>query len=123
MRLDEEKLEELRRWGEALRETGDEGSVAAGRAILMLIEELERSRLELSRTRGQLDRRDPVSNDDVDSRETVASALDARLHQVLDQDSDQSPAAQPESTEDTGPESHDKAASARSWIEMLRRQQ
>ena len=67
VRLDEPKLEALRRWGQALREAGSEESVAAGRAILMLVEELERVRLELRRAREQLDRVDPVSNNEVDA--------------------------------------------------------
>jgi hypothetical protein len=105
MRLDEAKLEELRRWGQALRETGDEGSVAAGRAILMLIEELEWLRLELRRAREQLEI-GPRTGD------TVALNLHERLQQSLDADSDQSLAAQPESAGDSDP---------RSWIETLRR--
>jgi hypothetical protein len=115
MRLDEAKLEELRRWGWALREAGSEESVAAGRAILMLIEELEGSRLELSRAREHLDRLAAVSNDEVDvgMDDPVASALHGRLEEALGRDSDQS-----------GPtvETSGETASARSWIETLRRQ-
>lgn len=47
MRLDEAKLEALRRWGQGLRGASTEEHAAAGRAILMLIEEIERLRLEL----------------------------------------------------------------------------
>ena len=115
MRLDEEKLEELRRWGQALRGSGDEGSVAAGRAILMLIEELEWVRLELLRAREQLEV-DPGTGD------AVASTLHERLQRTLDQDSDQSPAAQPEAAEEPDPsEDGGNTESARSWIETLRR--
>ena len=39
MRLDEDKLEALRRWGRGLQQAGSEESAAAGRAILMLIAE------------------------------------------------------------------------------------
>src|SRR6476661_4207259 len=102
MRLDEAKVEDLRRWGQALREAGDEGSVAAGRAILILIEELERVRLELSRTREQLDRLDAGSNSDsadVRTRDTVALTLHERLQRTIGQDSDQPVAAQPEVAE------------------------
>ena len=35
MRLDEDKLETLRRWGHGLREADTEEQAAAGRAILM----------------------------------------------------------------------------------------
>ena len=105
MRLDEAKLEELRRWGQALRKDDNEGSVAAGRAILMLIEELEWLRLDLLRAREQLEI-DPGTGD------TVALTLHERLQQTLDQDSDQVLAAPPESAGDPDP---------RSWIETLRR--
>lgn len=114
MRLDEAKVEELRRWGWALREAGGEESVAAGRAILMLIEELEGLRLELSRAREHLDRSDVLSNNEVDvgMGDPVASALHERLERTLGRDSDQS---------DPNVESGE-TASARSWIETLRRQ-
>jgi hypothetical protein len=44
--LDEAKLEALRRWGQGLRGARTEEHAAAGRAILMLIAEVERLRLE-----------------------------------------------------------------------------
>jgi hypothetical protein len=47
MRLDEAKLEALRLWGQDLRGASGEEQAAAGRTILMLIEEIERLRLEL----------------------------------------------------------------------------
>lgn len=126
MRLDEAKVEELRRWGQALREAGDEGSVAAGRAILMLIEELDRVRLELSRTREELDRLYAGSNfdtADVRTEETVALTLHERLQRSTGEDFDQPVAAEPEAAEaDPGVESDGNAGSARSWIETLRRQ-
>jgi len=125
MRLDEAKLEELRHWGQALREAVSEESVAAGRAILMLIEELERSRLELFRTHEQLERVEAVSNSEVDAGtgDPVASALHGRLRRVLGRDSGP-PEAGPESGEETGPSigSDSETTSARSWIETLRQQ-
>jgi hypothetical protein len=45
--LDEEKLATLRRWGEGLRELGSEELAAAGRAILLLLEEIDRLHTEL----------------------------------------------------------------------------
>jgi hypothetical protein len=45
--LDEEKLATLRRWGEGLRELGSEELAAAGRAILLLLEEIDRLHIEL----------------------------------------------------------------------------
>lgn len=127
MRLDEAKLEELRRWGQALREAADEGSVAAGRAILMLGEELDRLRLELRRTREQLDRLDRGANAGVDAgpRATVESTLHGRLQRVLGRDADQSrAAARPGSGGDPAPnaERDSNTAAARTWIETLRGQ-
>jgi hypothetical protein len=125
MRLDELKLEELRRWGQALREAGGEESCAAGRAILMLIEEVERLGLELGRARDQLERADPVSNNEVDAEmgDPVASALHGRLQRAVARDSDQSVAAPPEPDDGTDPseESNNETTSAHSWIETLRR--
>ena len=115
MRLDEAKLDELRRWGWALREAGREESVAAGRAILMLIEELEGLQLELARAREHLDRSDGAPDDesDVAMGDPVASALHERVEQTLGRDSDES---------DPSLEGDGETTSARSWIETLRRQ-
>lgn len=41
-RLDEEKIDLLRRWGEGLQHDDRDELRAAGRAILLLIEEIER---------------------------------------------------------------------------------
>jgi len=46
-RLDEEKLEMLRTWGEGLLNDGRDELRAAGRAILMLVEEIERLHVDL----------------------------------------------------------------------------
>jgi hypothetical protein len=124
MRFDEAELEELRRWGLALREADKEESVAAGRAILMLIEELERLRLDLWRTREQLDRIDRSDNEVAAA--PVASVLHDRLQRILarGQDSGQPLEVRPEASGETDPsvDSNRETASARSWIETLRRQ-
>ena len=90
MRLNEARVEELRRWGHALREADSEGSVVAGRAILMLIEELDRLRLELWRAVEQLDRAEAASHHDVDAGtgDQVGAALQRRLQGALNPDSD-----------------------------------
>jgi hypothetical protein len=125
MGLDESKLEELRRWGKALRSARSEESVAAGRAILMLIEELEQLRLKL-RLAGVRSDGAAVADTEIDpeTEEAAAAALHERLQQVLSRDSDQTPEARPESVEGSGPrvQLEGEAASARSWIETLRRQ-
>jgi hypothetical protein len=122
MQLDDAELGELRRWGTALRDADNDQSVAAGRAILMLVEELERARFDLRQTREQLDRTDRVSNDEIEA-DPVSSALHDRLQRVLGRE--QSLEARPESGGDTDAtlEAESEAAAARSWIETLRRQQ
>ena len=128
MDLDETKLEELRHWGEALREAPGEESVAAGRAILMLIDELERLRLRLRLrpTGEQPARLDPISNTEPDAEEgnSTTAALHGRLQRLLGRDSDQSVEARPEAIEEESPsvELERDTAAARSWIETLRRQ-
>jgi hypothetical protein len=125
MGLDEAKLEELRRWGQTLREARVEESVAAGRAILMLIEELERLRIELWRAREQLAGVDRVPDGEIDTEtgEAAAPALHARLQQLLGRDPNQSPETGRESFEETGPSIElEEDTAARSWIETLRRQ-
>ena len=46
-RLDEDKLELLRTWGEGLSNDGRDELRAAGRALLMLVEEIERLHVDL----------------------------------------------------------------------------
>ncbi len=46
-RLDEDKLEQLRRWGAGLAGTEDQELRATGKAILLLIEEIEALHVEL----------------------------------------------------------------------------
>ena len=125
MSLDESKLEELRRWGQALREARSEESVAAGRAILMLIEELEQLRLKL-RLAGVRPDGAAVADTEIDpgTEEAAAAALHERLQRMLSQNSDETPEARPESVDETSPrvQLEREAASARSWIETLRRQ-
>lgn len=97
MPLEDEKLEALRRWGQGLRDARGEETAAAGRAILMLIEEIERLRLELLRTREQPTREDLATREvDGGTDEPLASTLRGRLPQE---------------------------ASPEAWIESLRRQE
>jgi hypothetical protein len=98
--------------------------------MLMLIEELERLRLELSRATEQVERLDAEHLDKVPNSEVMgteaaaASALHRRLKRVLDRDSDQSADPRPGSREETAPslELESDTTSAQSWIETLRRQ-
>jgi hypothetical protein len=124
MRLEDDKLEALRRWGEGLREAGSEESAAAGRAILMLIEEVERLRLEELRAREQLSHLTRVASAEAaqGAGERVASTLHGRVQRVLRRDSDSSPGARSAFVEEveSGTETDEARASAQSWIEALR---
>jgi hypothetical protein len=57
-RLDEAKVEMLRSWGEGLQTDPREEVRAAGRAITMLVEEIERLNIDLWHARTDL--RDPA---------------------------------------------------------------
>lgn len=125
MRLDEAKLEALRRWGQALQGEDREEQAAAGRAILMLIEEIERLHLELLGTREQWSRVNPTSGEAVeDTGEPLASPLHRRLQRALRPDSEASPGSRPEPAEEagSGPEVERATASPQAWIKSLRRQ-
>ena len=65
MRLDEDRLEALRRWGRGLEQADGEEFAAAGRAILMLIAEIEQLQIDLRLVREQLSRVGPPSSDEV----------------------------------------------------------
>ena len=84
MRLDAEKLETLRRWGHGL-ETDDHDEIrSAGRAILLLIEEIERLHIDLwhartGRSRGRSQNRTPAGG----ALHSLATSLRARLARRL----------------------------------------
>jgi hypothetical protein len=127
MRLDVDKLEALRRWGQGLEQAGVEDSAAAGRAILMLIAEIEQLQIDLGLVREQLSRVDPPSSDEAaasaEEPEPVASTLHERLQRVLKRDSNSFPEAPPESAEESGSGlgADGTAASPQAWIDALRR--
>lgn len=116
MRLDEDKLEALRRWGRDLQQSGSEQDSPAGRAILMLVEEIEQLHGELWHARQQLSRAPAAPHDeaDADAGEPFASTLHGRLQRVLRRDSSTSAASRSEPVEEAG---------AQAWIESLRRHQ
>lgn len=124
MRLGEDKLEALRRWGQRLGEADSEESAAAGRAILMLIEEVERLRLDL-RAREQLSHltRAADAEADQDVGECVVSTLHGRVRRVLARSSNSLPESQPTPGEEaeSGTETDEARTSAQTWIEALRR--
>lgn len=60
-RLDEQKVETLRSWGEGLQTDPREEVRAAGRAITMLVEEIERLNIDLWHAR--TDSREPSADE------------------------------------------------------------
>jgi len=116
MRLDEDKLEALRRWGQALREAGIEERAAAGRAILMLLEEVDRLRLELLRTREQLRLDDSGSTE---SAKDTGGELASTLHERLQPP----PGSEPELVAGSDTDWERATTSPEAWIESLRRQE
>jgi hypothetical protein len=124
MRLDEEKLEALRTWGDRLGESASEEHAAIGRAILMLVAEIDRLHIDLWHARMTSREREPVVSDDrepvetaeTEGEEAVTASLHSRLQRMLRRTSK---AAEP-SRMDT--ESDDNTTSPQAWIAELRRQ-
>jgi hypothetical protein len=81
-RLDEDRIELLRRWGDGLERDGREEMRAAGRAILLLIEEIERLHVDLWNERS-LEPSAAAAPPPADVIEPdVQSSLGARLRQL-----------------------------------------
>jgi hypothetical protein len=115
MRLDEEKLEALRTWGDRLRKSAGEESAAVGRAILMLVEEIDRLHIDL--WHAQMER---VSADATreDEEQPVASSLHERLHRVLRR----TPGPAEDVAEESGSGTEtDMSSSPQAWIAAMRR--
>lgn len=117
--MDEEKLEALRSWGERLQQSGGEESAAVGRAILMLVEEIDRLHIELWHARMQPSGGEAAATDETADRdEPVASSLHGRLRRVLRRDA----AADPVVEQPASDTERDATDSAEAWIAELRRQ-
>jgi hypothetical protein len=84
VRLDAEKLETLRRWGHGL-ETDDRDEIrSAGRAILLLIEEIERLHIDLWHARaGEEPAPEPEPAAAEELSTSLATSLRARLARRL----------------------------------------
>jgi hypothetical protein len=130
VQLDEEKLEALRTWGERLRQASGEEYAAVGRAILMLVEEIDRLHIELWHARMPPGEEEVAATDvATEDEEPVVSGLQARLQKVLrrevaaDPDPVEQPAleTEPVTTEPVTPEPV-ATESAQAWIAALRRQ-
>lgn len=120
VQLDEEKLEALRSWGERLRQAGGEESAAVGRAILMLVEEIDRLHIDLWHARMRARDGDPAPDTPAEAEpEPIASSLHARLQRAMRRE----PAAsQVEPEPEQSPESDAPGTSPQAWIAALRRQ-
>ena len=99
-RLDEEKIELLRRWGEGLDQDEREEMRAAGRAILLLIEEIDRLHVDLwnERTGAQAA---PVPFEAVEGEleapaRDIESSLGARLRRLGRKKTEESSGLEPE---------------------------
>jgi hypothetical protein len=126
MRLDEDKLEALRTWGQGLRKAESEELAATGRAILMLVEEIDHLQVELWHSRLEPSADEPDSPEETHPEEPVASSLHSRLRRVLRRDqSAPPPPSDPvdDRVETPLPDSEeDGTTSPQAWIEGLRRQ-
>ena len=120
MRLDEDKLEALRSWGERLRQADGAEPAAVGRAILMLVEEIDRLHIELWHASLQRPEAEPMSTaaPTGDEEEPVASSLHGRLQRALRRDSD---SAAVDSPGEAGSGADDDTTSPEAWIDALRR--
>lgn len=119
MRLDEEKLEALRSWGERLEASGSAEHAAIGRAILMLVAEIDRLHVDLWHARMVASPEEPALSvaHDEEAEEPVARSLHARLQQLLGRTGSVEP------VELSGSGSvEDRAASTQAWLDELRRQ-
>ena len=74
-RLDDEKLETLRGWGTGLAADGRDELRAAGRAILILIEEIERLQVDLWHTADGPSELAPSASADGQAEEVAGEGL------------------------------------------------
>jgi hypothetical protein len=81
-RLDEVKIEQLRAWGAGLFADGNQEFRATGRAILLLIEEIERLHVDLWTVKTTQEQDQPAQAGDGDVQASVDRTLRARLSRV-----------------------------------------
>jgi hypothetical protein len=117
MRLDEEKLEALRSWGERLGASSSAEHAAIGRAILMLVAEIDRLHVDLWHARMAASENEPSENVNAVEEEPVATRLHTRLQQLLRRTEPVEP-VEPSGSDLEG----DAKTSAQAWLEDLRRQ-
>jgi hypothetical protein len=82
-RLDEGKIELLRAWGAGLRADGNHDLRATGKAILLLIEEIERLHVDLWNAKSMQEPERPATSDADDRvQASMDRTLWARLNRV-----------------------------------------
>jgi hypothetical protein len=85
-RLDESKIEQLRAWGAGLADGGNQELRATGKAILLLIEEIERLHVDLWNAKTTQDQDQPVHADgDREVQASLNRTLRGRLSRVRGQ--------------------------------------
>jgi hypothetical protein len=123
MDLNEEKLEALRSWGERLEQTSGEESAAVGRAILMLVEEIDRLHIELWHARLPSDHHPgedrPTSDPEA---EPVPAALHLRLKRLLQRSSDAPTTSEAEDRPAGGKGEKEGEEAVQAWLASLRSQ-
>jgi len=77
-RLDEDKIEQLRRWGVGLSNDGSDEFRATGKAILLLIDEIERLHVDLWNAKSAVV---PAADEDEEAEEVPSS--DGRIDNTL----------------------------------------
>jgi hypothetical protein len=82
-RLDENKIDQLRAWGSGLAANGSDDLRATGKAILLLIEEIERLHIDLWNAKSAQEK-DQLDQSDVDdqAQASMDRTLRARLGRV-----------------------------------------
>jgi hypothetical protein len=81
-RLDEGKIDQLRAWGSGLAANGGDDLRATGKAILMLIEEIERLHIDLWNAKAAQEQEPPASEGDDPVQASLDRTLRARLSRI-----------------------------------------
>lgn len=83
-RLDEAKIEQLRAWGAGLYADGNDDFRATGKAILLLIEEIERLHIDLwnAKAAGEPDEADDDVHAELETHSSIDRPLRARLSRL-----------------------------------------
>ena len=82
-RLDEDKINQLRAWGSGLAANGSDDLRATGKAILLLIEEIERLHIDLWNAKSAQEQDQPEPRDvDEQVQASIDRTLRGRLSRV-----------------------------------------